>query len=195
MAKSREQGERTALRRKDRGIEDEAWIRSLLDRTPVGVLATVAGGQPFLNSNLFVYDASTHSIYLHTARRGRTRDNADEDDRACFTAFELGRLLPADRALEFSTEYGGVVAFGRLSVVEGATEAKRVLAMVMAKYAPHLTPEVDYESATEADLARTSVLRLAVEEWSGKRKAVAEEFPGAYRFEAVRGVPGTGSAA
>jgi uncharacterized protein len=194
MEKSWEQGERTALRRKDRGVEDEAWIRSLLDRTPVGVLATVAGGQPFLNSNLFIYDPSTHSIYLHTARRGRTRDNAEEDGRACFTAFELGRLLPADRALEFSTEYGGVVAFGRLSVVEDATEARRVLARVMDKYAPHLASGVDYESPTDADLARTSVLRLAVEEWNGKRKAVAEDFPGAYRFGEVGGRSGAGSA-
>jgi hypothetical protein len=193
MQKTQESGGRCELRRRDRGVEDEGWIRSLLDRAPVGVLATVAGGQPFLNSNLFVYDPTTHSIYLHTARRGRTRDNAEADDRACFTAFEMGRLLPADRALEFSTEYGGVVAFGHLSVVEEADEAQRVLARVMEKYAPHLTPGVDYEAATEADLARTSVLRLAIEEWSGKRKEVAADFPGAYRFEEIRAGCGAGA--
>jgi len=34
---------RAELRRKDRGVEEEAWMRELLERTPVGVLATGPG--------------------------------------------------------------------------------------------------------------------------------------------------------
>jgi len=177
---------RAELRRKDRGVEEEAWMRELLERTPVGVLATVSGGQPFLNSNLFVYDPGERAIFIHTAARGRTRENAEGDAKACFTAFEMGRMLPADRALEFSTEYGGVVAFGKISVIDDAAEAQRALQLLMDKYAPHLRPGADYEAATPADLKRTSVFRLEIEEWSGKRKEEAPDFPGAYRFEDVR---------
>ena len=103
---------RTAMRRRDRAVADETWIRELLDKAATGVLATVDNGQPFVNSNLFVYDEAEHVIWTHTAATGRTRDNVDRDARVCFTAYEMGRLLPADEALEFSVEYAGVVAFG-----------------------------------------------------------------------------------
>ena len=47
---------RSSLRRRDRGKDDE-WVVAFLKRASYGFLATVGhGGQPFLNSNLFVYD-------------------------------------------------------------------------------------------------------------------------------------------
>ena len=69
-----EVGEATRMRRNDRAMDD-GWIRAFLATAPVGVVATVDDGQPFLNSNLFVYDESRHAIYVHTARTGRTRGN------------------------------------------------------------------------------------------------------------------------
>ena len=48
--------DRSALRRRDRGKE-EPWVRDFMKRASMGFLATVDDeGQPFLNSNLFVYD-------------------------------------------------------------------------------------------------------------------------------------------
>jgi len=174
--------ERARLRRNDRA-EDEEWIRALLEEAPVGVLATVVGGQPFVNSNLFVFDSDRHAIYLHTARSGRTRENVEAEPRVAFTVYETGRLLPADEALEFSIEYGGVVAFGSARVVEDPAEAERGLQMLLDKYAPHLKPGRDYRPITDGELKRTTVLRLDIESWSGKRKAAEPGFPGAYRYE------------
>jgi nitroimidazol reductase NimA-like FMN-containing flavoprotein (pyridoxamine 5'-phosphate oxidase superfamily) len=66
------------VRRTDRQVTDEQWIRALLHRCPTGTLATHAGGQPFIHINLFAFDAQAHAIYLHTARVGRTRSNIEE---------------------------------------------------------------------------------------------------------------------
>ena len=71
MPKEREIHE---IRRRDRGKDDD-WIRAYLHDAAFGFLATVDDGQPFLNSNLFVYVEEDHAIYLHTHRTGRTRDN------------------------------------------------------------------------------------------------------------------------
>lgn len=176
-------GEATRMRRQDRAMED-GWIRTFLAAAPVGVVATVRDGQPFLNSNLFVYDESRHAIYLHTARSGRTRDNIEADGRVAFTAFEMGRLLPADEALEFSVEYAGVVAFGRATVVADADEAREGLQLLLDKYAPHLRPGRDYRPITADEMRRTSVMRIDVVEWSGKRKEAEPDFPGAFRYRA-----------
>lgn len=171
------------VRRKDREVDDDTWIRAFLKRAGVGVLATVEGDQPFLNSNLFVYDESKHSIYTHTARRGRTRDNLEHPARVCFTATEMGRLLPAQQALEFSVEYASVVLFGVGQLIDDEEECRYGLQLLLDKYAPHLRPGHDYRPITADELKRTSVFRINISEWSGKQKQAAEDFPGAFWFE------------
>jgi nitroimidazol reductase NimA-like FMN-containing flavoprotein (pyridoxamine 5'-phosphate oxidase superfamily) len=151
------------------------------------VLATAAGDQPFVNTNLFVYDEAAHALYLHTARAGRTRATVEANPRACFSVYEMGRLLPAAEALEFSVEYAGVVVFGAIAVVDDRDEARRGLQLLLDKYAPHLRPGEHYRPIQDDELARTAVYRVAIEQWSGKRKAVADDFPGAYRYEDVTG--------
>jgi len=169
------------VRRSDRAVEDEAWIRAFLHRAPAGALATVHEGQPFINANLFVYDEAAHAIYLHTAQVGRTRANVEGDGRVCFSVSEMGRLLPADEALEFSVEYGGVVVFGCAEIIEGEP-ARRALQLLLDKYAPHLRPGRDYRPITDDELKRTAVYCIHIESWSGKRKQVAPDFPGAYYY-------------
>jgi len=176
---------RAQVRRRDRAVEDEAWIAALLRRAPLANLATVADGQPFINSNLFVYDEARHVIYMHTARYGRTRANVERDERVCLSVSEMGRLLPADEALEFSVEYAGVVVFGRGAVVEDEDEAAHGLQLLLDKYFAHLRPGVDYRPIVAEELARTSVYRIAIEEWSGKRKVAAEDYPGAFHYPAA----------
>jgi hypothetical protein len=153
-----------------------------LSRAAVGTLATVFDGQPFINSNLFVYDEATHVIYLHTARVGRTRANIEQEERVCFSVSEMGRLLPADTALEFSVEYAGVVVFGRASILQDGDEARYGLQLLLNKYFPHLRPGVDYRPTTDEELARTAVYRITIDQWSGKQKQAAPDFPGAFRY-------------
>ena len=173
---------RSAIRRRDRGKDDE-WAAAFLKRAPYGFLATVGnGGQPYLNSNLFVFDDSGggRRIYLHTHRTGRTRANLETAEKVAFSAVAMGRLLPAPEALEFSVEYAGVVAFGTGRVIEDREEARAALQMLLDKYAPHLKPGEHYRPTTDDELKRTAVYRIDVETWSGKQKEVEAEFPGAF---------------
>ena len=169
------------LRRVDRGIADDAWIADLLKRAPVATMATVYEGQPFINTNLFVYDEAEHVIYMHTARTGRTRNNVNEEERVCLSVFEMGRLLPHEIAVEFSVEYAGVNVFGRATIVQG-DDAEHGLQMLLDKYFPHLQPERDYRPIDRAELKRTSVYKILIDSWSGKQKAVADDFPGAFSY-------------
>lgn len=183
----------TRARRADRRADDPAWMRRFLERAPVGAVAYLAHGQPLINTNLFVFDEGAHAIYLHTARRGTAREGAEGPSPASFQAFTIGRLLPAERALDFSVEYASVAAIGTLEVVEDEGEALRALGLIMAKYAPHLAAGADYEAATPEDLLRTSVLRLRITSMSGKRNAKPERAD-AYTFESVTdgaGAPAT----
>lgn len=174
------------VRRQDREVTDETWIRALLHRAPVGYLATVDGAQPFINSNIFVYDEAENVIYMHTARVGRTPANVQKGSPICFTVTEMGRLLPAEEALHFSVEYAGVVVFGTAVIVTDETEATHGLQMLLDKYAPHLIPGQDYRPPVAEELKRTAVYRITIDQWSGKKKEVEDDFPGAYLYDDVK---------
>jgi nitroimidazol reductase NimA-like FMN-containing flavoprotein (pyridoxamine 5'-phosphate oxidase superfamily) len=170
------------VRRRDRAVEDEAWIRAMLHRLPFGTLATVSEGQPFINTNLFVFDEPAHVIYMHTAREGRTRSNVEASEQVCFSISKMGRLLPAKTARGFSVEYASVVVFGRATIVTDEAEAKHGLQLLLDKYFPHLQPGEDYRPITTEELADTTVYRIQIEHWSGKKKEANADFPGAFFY-------------
>lgn len=182
MPKDYAAGPINQVRRTDRAVTDDDWIRAQLHHAPFGVLATVHEDQPFVNHNLFVYDEAQQVIYMHTARVGRTQANVEKHQKVCFSLSEMGRLLPAEVALDFSVEYSGVVVFGTASIIHDPAEATRALQLLLDKYFPHLQPGVDYRPITPEELSRTSVYRIAIEHWSGKQKKVADDFPGAFFY-------------
>ena len=57
-----------AVKRRDRAVTDESWIREFLREGHWGALGTVHDGQPCINTNLFVFDERKHAIFTHTAR-------------------------------------------------------------------------------------------------------------------------------
>lgn len=173
----------TTVRRDDRAVDDEAWMKQFLKTADVGTLATVHDGQPFLNQNLFVYDEDRHAVYIHTARKGRTRANIEHHEKVSFAIMEMGRMLPADEALEFSVEYAGVVIFGTSSVIEDDAEATDALQQMLDKYAPHLSAGEDYRPPVPEELKRTSVFKVTIDAWSGKKKEI-DAFEGAFWYPA-----------
>lgn len=177
-----DQSSRSYVTRQDRAILDEPWISAFLRQAATANIATSVDGQPFVTTLLFVYDPTHQTIYLHTARHGRLLENIQANPRLCFSAHEMGRLLPANTALNFSVEYRSVVVFGLAHLLEDREEAGQALQMLLDKYFPHLHPGSDYRPITARELDQTAVYRLDIEEWSGKRKAVADDFPGAFDF-------------
>ena len=182
------------VRRRDRALGD-AFIVEALARIPWGTLAVpLEEGAPHLNTNLFVHLREPDRIYVHTARTGALADAvraAGTDGLAAsFAVATMGRLLPADEALEFSVEYAGVTATGTLHEVLDPDEASEALQELLDRYAPHLRPGRDYREVVPEELARTAVYRLDVRDWSGKQKAV-EGHEGAFTLDTP--VPPLGS--
>lgn len=160
----------TQPRRRDRALQPDPEIEALLHRLPVGFIALSDQDQPYLNPNLFWFDAAARRIYFHTAAKGRTRDTVERNPRVCFSAAEMGSLIPADTALEFSTAYASVIVFGSVRVVDDETEQRHGLQGLLDKYFPHLQAGIDYRPIVDEELERTSVYAIDIEAWSGKRK-------------------------
>ena len=177
-------------RRADRS-KDEAWIRALLHRGDVAVLSAVLDGRPFSLPRIYAFDPDREAVYVHGAFGGETgkvmaEGGAEAGVPMALTVFEMGRLLPADEALEFGVEYASVLVTGKAVEVEDPEEAERGLQLLMEKYAPHLEAGKDYRPIATEEVAQTSVIRILIETWSGKEKTEAADFPGAYWFKDVR---------
>lgn len=170
------------VRRKEKAVYDPGWIKALLRRAPFGMLASCQVGMPYLKPTLFAYDEGSNAIYFHSALEGRTRAGFEVDQRACFCVAEMGRLLPAETAMEFGVEYASVVVFGSVSILADPGEARRGLQLLLDKYFPHLRPDEDYRGITPEELNITTVYRLQVEQWSGKQDTAPADHPGAYYY-------------
>ncbi len=148
---------------------DDTWIREFLAQAEVGHIATRWDDQPFVTPTLFWYDPQRHEIYFHSNITGRLRANIERHAEVCFEASRMGRLLPANTALEFALQYESAIAFGRGRLLDDAEEKRRALYGLIEKYFPTMTPGVQYRPITDQELKRTAVYAIAVESWSGKR--------------------------
>jgi nitroimidazol reductase NimA-like FMN-containing flavoprotein (pyridoxamine 5'-phosphate oxidase superfamily) len=164
----------TKVRRKDRVVADDAWIADFLKQASVIVVGFTDGEQPFVKPTLFVYDDTRRAVYFHATEFGRTTEILRQHPKAALTAFEMGRLLPADRAMDFSVEYASVVAYGTVAVIEEEDEATYGLQLLLDKYFPHLESGEDYKPIMPVELKITAVFRLDITDWVGKQKVVRD---------------------
>jgi nitroimidazol reductase NimA-like FMN-containing flavoprotein (pyridoxamine 5'-phosphate oxidase superfamily) len=168
--------------RKDRA-KDDAWIKAYLKRVPFGMLATEYEGQPFIKPTSFVYDEAEHAIYIHGALVGRMRTNLEINPRISFCIAEMGRLLPADTAMEVGVEYASVVIFGKAELLSEADQARHGLQLLLDRFFPHLKPGIDYREIVPQELDITSVYRIKIDSWSGKEEHARQDFPGAFSYQ------------
>lgn len=158
---------------------DDTWVAAFLHRVEIGHVAHAVDGQPFVTPTNFWFDEDNRRIVFHSNIVGRMRSNLEANPLVCFECMEYGRFLPANTALEFSTQYRSVMVFGRVVVLSDAEEKRRVLYALIGKYFPSMTAGKEYRPITDKELARTSVYALQIESWTGKEnwQEKAEESP------------------
>ena len=168
MPRNYEQAAPAQYQRRPEHNRDDAWIRAFLQRAEIGHLAHSRDGQPFITPTNFWFDEARHQIIFHSNISGRLRDNLAHNPKVCLEASEYGRFLPANTALEFSTQYRSVMVFGTVEILSETEARRQALYELIKKYFPELTPGKEYRPITDKELARTTVYALKIESWSGK---------------------------
>jgi nitroimidazol reductase NimA-like FMN-containing flavoprotein (pyridoxamine 5'-phosphate oxidase superfamily) len=172
----------TAFQRLPEHQRGDEWIRAFLRGTKLGHVSTIGEGRPYLNPTTFWFDEANHRIIFHSNRTGRVRWNIENHAQVCFEASEMGRMLPANVALEFSVQYRSVIVFGEAHLIADPEEARQALYGLIQKYFPAMTAGKDYRPITDKELKRTSVYAIQIESWSGKenwpdRAEQSDEWP------------------
>ena len=182
MSRDYQRASPTACQRLPEYQRDEEWIRAFLRHAKVGHIASAQDGQPFINPTTFWFDEENHQIIFHSNIAGRIRSNIESNPRVCFETSELGKMLPANVALEFSLQFRSVIVFGIVRLITAPEDARRVLYGLIRKYFPAMTAGHEFREITEKELKRTSIYAIQIEAWSGKenwkdRADQSEEWP------------------
>jgi uncharacterized protein len=127
---------RGQLRRGDKLLTVDE-VGAFLAEAFCGRTATVGpDGYPYIAPNLFVWHDGV--VYLHTTRHpGHFAANVRHCDRVSFEVDEAGEVFPYGNVeCDTSVSYRSVVMFGRIRVLDAATEAEDFFRRFMTKYAP-----------------------------------------------------------
>ena len=153
------------MRRKDRQMDTD-FAYSVIDRAEYGTLATINDdGTPYcVPLSLVRKDAV---VYFHTAAVGHKLENILRNPKVC-VAFACEVKVPPIEVDNFTTEYESAVVFGIASIVQDNKEKIDALRLISEKFTPDSMPLFDQH--IEMSLNKTCVVRIDIEEISGKRR-------------------------
>ncbi|HYQ47965.1 MAG TPA: pyridoxamine 5'-phosphate oxidase family protein [Thermodesulfovibrionales bacterium] len=152
------------MRRSNKEIKDQSVIIGLLNTCPVGRLGTIGeDGYPMVKPLNFVYAGG--KIYFHTAREGEKMEHIARNNRVCFEAdLPIAFVRAKDDPCRSGYLYRSVIIMGRAQVVQDRDEQIFGLQCLMRKY----QPEGGYGDFSEEKLKITGVVRIDIEEMTGK---------------------------
>jgi uncharacterized protein len=149
------------MRRKEKEITDAAELEAVIAQAQVCRMAMCDGDRPYVVPLCFGY--TDRVFYFHCAAEGRKLDALKRNPHVCLELEAGVSLKPGDKACDWGMNFRSVIAFGRAERVESPEAKRRVLDLIMARYAPGV---VDY---LDAALSKTVVIQVEVMNVTGKK--------------------------
>ena len=178
--------ERSTVRRHpERASYDRELVHAILDEGLVCQVGFVVDGRPVVIPT--AYGRIGDEVYLHGAPASRMLRALKEGLEVCVSVTLIDGVVLARSAFHHSLNYRSVVIFGRARVLEAAEEKRRAL----AAFTEHVVHGrmADVREPSEAELAGTLVLAIALEEVSAKvRSGPPVDAPGDLAMPAWAGV-------
>jgi nitroimidazol reductase NimA-like FMN-containing flavoprotein (pyridoxamine 5'-phosphate oxidase superfamily) len=173
------------VRRKDREVNEEAFYKEMLAGSASCAIGLAdSKGNPYVNSNYFLYDATADVIYFHTAGNGYTRSIIEQNNNICISISKTGRLYPAKKAIDFGTEYYSVTVFGTVEIVEDEKDIITFFTNFLQKYFPHIK-QTEYQAPTIQEARRAAVYKVTITNRTAKMHVVEKDYPGAVYYNEV----------
>ena len=154
------------MRRKEREMKSKETIAAMLERDPVGRMATVnRKGFPVIKPVNFVYDDG--KIYIHSSMKGEKISDIRRGSPICFEVGEpIAYRATTEAACNAGFYYRSIIIKGKASLVRPSKRKVEILEKLMEKY----QPEGGYGVIEAEAVKKTAVIEISVEEITGKEK-------------------------
>ena len=152
------------MRRKDKQVSVEQALEWLKNGSS-GVLSLADEcGKPYCVPVSYIYHAD--AIWIHCAREGKKMDCIAHNPNACFCVFsDHGPISEM-----YSVRYESVIVFGKAKIVRFVPMVEEVLYLISKKYTTN--DDADIMRVIKRDLSRVAVIRISVDEITGKHSPV-----------------------
>lgn len=163
------------MRRKDREVTDFDEIVSILAKCRVLHLALVSGGMPYSVPVNFGYEVREEdgrkklSVYFHGAGEGKKIDALTENARVSFCAERFFGAEGGEEPCAWTCYYESVIGFGKAEILFGAREKSAGLDTIMLHNGYKLPAGIKFIAYNAMALAKTAVVKIEVDEITGKR--------------------------
>lgn len=155
------------MRRKDREVTDKAKLAEILESADVCRIALFAENAPYIIPLNYGYSWDDKlELFFHCAGEGRKLSLIGLNNSAGFEIDVGHELVTGDSACEWGMKFRSIIGTGKIFEVRDPEGKRRALDLIMRHYGFPGAPEY-----ADAMLGRVTVLRLEVNEMTGKRKA------------------------
>jgi nitroimidazol reductase NimA-like FMN-containing flavoprotein (pyridoxamine 5'-phosphate oxidase superfamily) len=150
------------MRRKDKEILAREEIVEIIRKATVCRLGLSSEDVPYVVPLNYGYRDGC--LFLHCAKEGRKMDMIRANPQVCFEIDTDVEVIQAEQPCDWGMKFASVIGSGTASVLEDPEEKKRGLDAIMEHYSSE--PLQPYP---ESYLEHTAVIRVEVEEMTGKR--------------------------
>jgi uncharacterized protein len=152
------------VREAERAVYDRETAYRILDEGFLCHVGFVVEGQPFVIPT--AYGRKGDSLYIHGSAASRMLRQVKDGVPVCVTVTLLDGLVLARSIFNQSMNYRSVVILGKAALVENPDKKLEALRLLSEHIIPGRWDDVRHPN--ERELKATSVLRLAIEEFSAK---------------------------
>jgi uncharacterized protein len=156
------------MRRNERQITDIFEIESIILRSDVCRVAFANNDTPYVVTMNFGYAGGKNpSLYFHCAPEGRKIEMLKKNNYVCFEMDTDHELYGGRKGCDWGMGFSSVVGYGRISVLEDPDSRLEGLNRIMEHYSGRRDFSYDVNI-----LERTAIMKIEIEEMTGKRNAV-----------------------
>jgi uncharacterized protein len=154
------------VRHPERELRNRETIIAMLERSPVGRMATVnRKGIPVIKPVNFLYREG--KIYIHSSKRGEKTGDILRGSPVCFEIDEpVAYVAARQSACKADYYYRSVIIKGTAALINQRGKKLEILERLMKKY----QPEGGYGPMRNEVLQKTAVIEISPDEITGKEK-------------------------
>jgi len=118
----------------------------------------------------FSYNDGKLSLYFHCAIEGKKMDIIKKNNNACFEIDCDTKLIEGEKPCNYGYEFKSIIGFGKIVILDTKDEKSEGLNYLMK----NLTGKYLKYDFNENELKNVIILKMLVDEFTGKQKVVKE---------------------
>lgn len=154
------------MRRMEKEIKENQEITAIMQKAEVCRIALVDGDCPYIVPvNFAVHE---NHLYFHSAMEGKKIDILRKNNKICFEMDVNTEIIKGKDPCSWGMKYLSVIGLGQAFFIENYGEKKKVLDLLMEKYAG-----TDSFSYNEKIFKKVLVIGVRIEKISGKKSHIS----------------------